>query len=509
LHPLAWIGVGLAGAEGLVNLGLLLYILFSRATFPLDLEWMEGGMLCHALRIMQGQPLYAPPSADFISFLYPPGYPFLLAVLGKLVGLSYTLGRVTSAVCILSAMTLVFLAVRRETGSKQGSLWGLAAVGLIAVIVGRWIRQRSLPRTDNGPLYWYLMAFVGVLCSAVGHATAWAYTNAFIPGFFFLAAFAPMASADLLRRSEGRLKRPLHVGILTLALGLAITAQMRFQALDPEKYIPTDQNRKNGQALIAYLRKLEGPMLMPYHPYYPVLAGKRPGFHNMSLKDITAAGMAMPADLTRRLREHYYRAIILDHEPTGDHAYILPSYKLGSELARHEMPRVLTGYDSFPLFVYVPRLPDPVPEGARRVFGFEDGTYRGWTVKGRAFGDAPAGGSLKGQNPVGPFGGAYLANSFHGGDAATGSMMSPEFLVDRPLLSYRIGGGRDIERVFLRLLVEGREVHRATGVESEAPAVRRVEVQDYMGKMMRVVLVDSSGAGWGHLLFDDLMLLRQ
>jgi hypothetical protein len=60
---------------------VLARVFLSRLSYPLDLEWMEGGILTHALRLARGQPLYAEPSVDFVSFLYTPLYP---AVLGAL-----------------------------------------------------------------------------------------------------------------------------------------------------------------------------------------------------------------------------------------------------------------------------------------------------------------------------------------------------------------------------------------------------------------------------------------
>ena len=49
----------------------------SRFPYPFGLEWMEGGILAHALRIAEGQPTYAAPSVDFIPFLYTPLYPMV------------------------------------------------------------------------------------------------------------------------------------------------------------------------------------------------------------------------------------------------------------------------------------------------------------------------------------------------------------------------------------------------------------------------------------------------
>src|SRR3982074_2006529 len=93
----------LVSAAALVNLACAFA---RRFAYPYDLEWMEGGMLCHALRLVEGQPIYAPPSVDFIPYLYTPGYPWLLFALSKIFPLGYALGR---AVSLLGLFTVVIL----------------------------------------------------------------------------------------------------------------------------------------------------------------------------------------------------------------------------------------------------------------------------------------------------------------------------------------------------------------------------------------------------------------
>ena len=93
------------------------------------------------------------------------------------------------------------------------------------------------------------------------------------------------------------------------------------------------------------------------------------------------------------------------------------------------------------------------PEGAlpagTPIAGFNDGTYNGWTVnnepgnwKNGPFGDAPAAGSLPGQNSVSGFTGAGLVNSFNDGDWPLGSMSSPGFTVDSDYINFLVGGGQ-------------------------------------------------------------------
>lgn len=95
-----------------------------RLRYPYDIEWMEGGMLVHALRAREGLGLYVPPSADFIPYIYPPLYPWLLGALGEP---SYLLGRGLSLVGTALAAAAAVFAARRE-----GAPWGLAlgAAGL-------------------------------------------------------------------------------------------------------------------------------------------------------------------------------------------------------------------------------------------------------------------------------------------------------------------------------------------------------------------------------------------
>ncbi|PPS73838.1 MULTISPECIES: glycoside hydrolase family 32 protein [Streptomyces] len=73
---------------------------------------------------------------------------------------------------------------------------------------------------------------------------------------------------------------------------------------------------------------------------------------------------------------------------------------------------------------------------------FEGAGFGDWTTTGTAFGQGPAAGAVDGQGSVSGFDGKGLANSFHGGDGATGVLTSPPFTVNSPYLNFKIGGGR-------------------------------------------------------------------
>src|SRR4051794_5750322 len=94
---------------------------------------------------------------------------------------------------------------------------------------------------------------------------------------------------------------------------------------------------------------------------------------------------------------------------------------------------------------------------------FEGDSYAPWMVEGRAFGDRPARGVLPKQMPVSGFRGQGLANSYVGGDAATGTLTSPEFAIQRDFINFLIGGGKFPDTTCINLVVDGQVVRTATG----------------------------------------------
>ena len=91
---------------------------------------------------------------------------------------------------------------------------------------------------------------------------------------------------------------------------------------------------------------------------------------------------------------------------------------------------------------------DSLPTGTNFA-DFNDGTYGDWTVanepgnwKAGPWGDAPATGTLEGQNPVSGFVGHGLVNGFLDHDWPLGTMRSPDFTVDAAYLNFLVGGGK-------------------------------------------------------------------
>jgi 4-amino-4-deoxy-L-arabinose transferase-like glycosyltransferase len=155
---------------------LVIAIVFvCRIGFPLELEWMEGGTLQQAWRLQQGLPVYGPPTLEFVPFLYPPLYPALVALLGKVFPLGYVLARTVSILAVIAICV---------------ALWRLCKVE------GKPIAHRSL---------------------AVG---------LFLSGYVFTFRWLDLARGDalflalliwglvLLRESEGSIKQAALAGVL-------------------------------------------------------------------------------------------------------------------------------------------------------------------------------------------------------------------------------------------------------------------------------------------------------
>lgn len=144
-----------------------------RLSYPWEIEWMEGGMIVHAARVLRGLPIYARPSLDFIAYFYTPGYPIVLAALSHLTGgLSFALARAVSLGASVATMLMMYRLAHREAGV----LAGLLAIGLYAALYRITGAFYDIARADSLSLAWLsgavLLAYTGrtqgsAACAAV------------------------------------------------------------------------------------------------------------------------------------------------------------------------------------------------------------------------------------------------------------------------------------------------------------------------------------------------------
>ena len=135
----------------LVAVGCLWFVLAfltiaaARLSYPLPLEWMEGGMVLETRRVLAGDALYVEPTLEFAPFIYPPLYFYVTAAVASVTGLGYVPLRLVAIASTLGCFAVIFSLVRREIGTL---LPALAAVGLFAALypaAGTWF---DLARVD-------------------------------------------------------------------------------------------------------------------------------------------------------------------------------------------------------------------------------------------------------------------------------------------------------------------------------------------------------------------------
>ena len=80
-------------------------------------------MICHGLQLLQGLPVYGPPSSQFIAEIYPPVYYYVIAAVFKLAGsVSFPLLRLVSVMSLAGILVLLYRSIRREEGSRATAL---------------------------------------------------------------------------------------------------------------------------------------------------------------------------------------------------------------------------------------------------------------------------------------------------------------------------------------------------------------------------------------------------
>ena len=391
----------------------------------------------------------------------------------------------------------------------------VVAAGLVAVAVAARFGRRRPPGSD-ALLYWSPIFALSLLVGAIGWGTEFAHFNAFIPAMATGAIAAGAAVTALTGSAQVVLGRASwSAAAVGLVAAGALAVQLIMAWWQPARFIPTDADRLAGDALIEHLRGVNGDVFMPYHPWYPVMAGKALTTHRMGLIDVSQ-GKRMTAEqraawradgVREAFQTQRFAEVILDNRPLGaEFPGLREFYRMDDFLPAGLSPRVYSGASVVPRSVWVPAKPLPVPGDARVLFDFESGRLDGWRMTGRAWGKHPASGPIGNQGPVRRYGGRYYATSYHGGDESVGTLTSPSFPIAGGRIKFRLSGGRNERTLRAELWVDGRSVKEATGNDSEGMEEVLWNVAPFNGKTGQIVVVDDETGAWGHLNIDEIWL---
>lgn len=111
---------------GIAFIIVVLTLSIMRLMYPYEIEWMEGAMLDHVVRILADKPIYSAPTIDFIPWLYPPLYYYAVAIVAKIVGLGFFAGRIVSFISTLITAGLMGWMVQRITKNRLFSFLTIA-----------------------------------------------------------------------------------------------------------------------------------------------------------------------------------------------------------------------------------------------------------------------------------------------------------------------------------------------------------------------------------------------
>jgi hypothetical protein len=222
-----------------------------------------------------------------------------------------------------------------------------------ALLVVPWALWR---RRSPALVYAAFLALVGIAVASLAYGTQWAFQNAYIPGVYFPAVAIAVAAGRLSSTAEGAAPPKLRPAVV-YALLAASVALLRF---DPRPFVPTAADRAAGAELVARLAATDGDVLIPFHPFYAHLAGKRTYLHRMGVLDIWRAHLGAPKGLLEATRSHRWALAVFD-DRISDNWWMWPGFLQEYMPApAPPSPRVVSGAPTRPQYAFVPR-PAPPP----------------------------------------------------------------------------------------------------------------------------------------------------
>jgi hypothetical protein len=225
---------------------------------------------------------------------------------------------------------------------------------------------------SDGALLATLAIFAAALVATIrGAGPPWGYANAFIPALFFGGILLAVTAARLpVGRGAAAAPALLALSVAAAPGGLVWAADRAWPqaglalpvGYDPRAFVPTAEDRRLGDLLVARLQAAPGPVFVPFHPFYARRAGKTPTLHAQNLADINAIPeLGTPRELIEAIRNKTFVLVVLDVEGDGPAA---EAEAMGQfpRLAGHyeiveriEGPRVVSGAPVRPRLVLVPK----------------------------------------------------------------------------------------------------------------------------------------------------------
>ncbi|MCL4247019.1 MAG: glycosyltransferase family 39 protein [Anaerolineae bacterium] len=150
---------------GMVGLAIVLYlyVALSTITYPYELEWMEGGSVDAVTRVLQGLPIHAAPTPEWVGPLYAPVYFWVSALFALVIGNGFLTLRLVSLIASLVICWLIYHFIQRETRQTFPAWIGVGIFCGAFAVGGAWYH---LARVDTLFVMWLLACAYVVRYSA-------------------------------------------------------------------------------------------------------------------------------------------------------------------------------------------------------------------------------------------------------------------------------------------------------------------------------------------------------
>lgn len=137
----------------------------------------------------------------------------------------------------------------------------------------------------------------------------------------------------------------------------------------------------------------------------------------------------------------------------------------------------------------------------------QDGYGDGWEVEGTAFGKGPVKGNLPWRDVASGYLGRGFVDSRLEGDKGQGTLTSPEITVVRKYIRFLIAGANYAGKTCVNLIQDGKIVRSSMGPARKFEVLQPEEwdVSEFLGKKVRIQIVDHSSAWVGHILVDQIL----
>lgn len=210
----------------------------------------------------------------------------------------------------------------------------------------------GINRSKSKEKIFYVCATLGMISTAwTGRLHSGGYVNVVMPAYAWISVLFGIGVGSLLERARS--------AELTLAIYLACFLQYACLVYSPGKYIPDEKDYRSGYKLVSLVSNVKGEVLIPFHPYIAVLAGKKPSFHRMVFSDICRSNDAkikcqLNREINTAINSKKYKLIILDDLWLRDQ--VLKEYtSRGTVFSKLSDFKTRSGLPKRPRRMYIPK----------------------------------------------------------------------------------------------------------------------------------------------------------